>query len=322
MSEQQAEKSGGQSQALDVKGLALAALASVVAAVVTAEFFPKGALITTAVTPVIVTLVREGLRKPADKITATAARVAVAPVRGSAALAGSGAVRGANTGLGGRRAEDAEPATRRFDPRRLEGSGLATGRFDQRRLEQLERSDGEASEEDAAAAVAVAPPPAPFDDTRSYDPTRSIGTGDHDPAGDSAPAAAAGQPTERKVYGRKRFRLKLAIATGLLAFGIAAVALTASELALGGPVGGGDGKTSLFGGGGGGQGADDGGGGDGGSSSDPGSGGSAPSDSVEPQAVPEESAPAPEEPAPEEPAPTEEPAAPVEPAPSAPAPAE
>ncbi len=90
-----------------------------------------------------------------------------------------------------------------------------------------------------------AAPPPPFDDTRAYDPSRSAGATGSDVPGDTAPAAAAGQPPERRVYGRRRVSWKIALLTGLAAFAIAAVVLTVSELAIGGSVGG-DGRTSLF----------------------------------------------------------------------------
>lgn len=345
-------------RSIDVKTLVIAAAAAVTAAVVTSFFWKKGTLISTALTPVIVALTQEALRKAPEKIGVTASRATASPVRGAGALAAAGAVREASAS----RAHETPPAPTRRAP--LSASTPAAGRFDERRLLERERglggdgpagyrngtdspgvngadvpgrngtdspgangahprgSNGRTGTTSARGAEGLVAPPPPFDDTRSYHPARSAGAGEADVPGDTAPAVAAGSTPERRVYGRKRFRWKVAIVTGLVAFGIAAVALTASELALGGSVGG-DGRTSLFGGNGGAERL----GGDG-DSSDGGSGSdSSPSGSSESQSVPGGdggAAPAPEAPAPEEPAPTEEPAepAPAEPAPVQPAPAE
>lgn len=349
-----------------MKTLVIASISAVTAALVTSFFWRKGTLVSTALTPIIVTLTQEALRKAPEKIGATASRASVAPTRGAGAIAAA---------AGGRAAASRTPtaATRRAP---LAAPAPPAGRFDERALLEKERglrgedgardqggppeafgaaarrsgaggagagggakatghergrngaaaSDGNGTHPAGAEPSVgrpdgfVAPPP-PADDVRSYDPARSAGTA---PAtGDTAPAAAAaGTAPERRVYGRRRFRWKAALITGLAAFAIAAVALTASELALGGSVGG-DGRTSLFGGGGGAErlGGDDSSSEGSSDSSDDGSDGSGSSSS---QSIPDdsESAPAPEESAPSEEAPTEEPVepAPVEPAPVQPAP--
>lgn len=287
-----AQQNESQGRSIDMKTLALAAIAAMTAAVVTSLFWQKGTLISTALTPVIVALTQELLRRPADKITGAASKVTVAPARGVAALAGAGA---------------------RGTP--------DESRFDERRLREREHGANGSSNGGAGAALTgagvVAPPP-PLDDTRAPAPAQSEPTGANG-TGQGAPSLAPGEVPERRVYGRKRFRWKVALLTGLAAFAIAAVALTASELALGGSVGG-DGKTSLFGGGAGGSGTD--GADGGGDASDGGSDEAAPTDSSESQAVPDEesgsSVAPPEEPAPVE----EEPVEPVEPAPVEPAPTE
>ena len=273
---QQDDRQDGRS--IEVKTLVIAAAAAVTAAVVTSLFWQKGTLISTALTPVIVALTQEILRRPAEKVQATASKVTAAPVRGVGALAG----------VGGRRTPEAE-------------------RFDERRLLDREHGDGGSNGASANGGNGAAPPP-PFDDTRAYDPSRSAGATGSDVPGDTAPAAAAGQPPERRVYGRRRFNWKIALLTGLAAFAIAAVVLTVSELAIGGSVGG-DGRTSLFSGG---DSASDQAGSDSDSSSDEESNPdeAAPSDSSESEAAPEEESAAPEE---EEPAPVEE--EPVEPEP-------
>jgi hypothetical protein len=55
---------------ISIQTLVISALASVAAAVVVPLFWEKGTLIATAMTPVIVAVVSEALRKPAEKITA------------------------------------------------------------------------------------------------------------------------------------------------------------------------------------------------------------------------------------------------------------
>jgi hypothetical protein len=61
------EKSGS---AISIQTLGISALAAVAAAVIVPMIWERGTLIATAMTPVIVALVSEALRKPAEKITA------------------------------------------------------------------------------------------------------------------------------------------------------------------------------------------------------------------------------------------------------------
>ncbi len=97
---QQDDRQNGRS--IDLKTLVIAAAAAVTAAVVTSLFWQKGTLISTALTPVIVALTQEILRRPAEKVQATASKVTAAPVRGVGALAG----------VGGRRTPEAEQVRR------------------------------------------------------------------------------------------------------------------------------------------------------------------------------------------------------------------
>ena len=60
------EKRGG----ISIQTLAISSAAAVAAAVVVPLVWERGTLVATAITPVIVALVSEGLRKPADRITA------------------------------------------------------------------------------------------------------------------------------------------------------------------------------------------------------------------------------------------------------------
>jgi len=71
-----AEKDSG--SGISIQTLAISAAAAVAAAVIVPMIWERGTLIATAMTPVIVALVSEGLRKPAEKITA------VTPLRRSA----------------------------------------------------------------------------------------------------------------------------------------------------------------------------------------------------------------------------------------------
>jgi len=63
-----AEKDSG--SGISIQTLAISAGAAVAAAVIVPMIWERGTLIATAMTPVIVALVSEGLRKPAEKITA------------------------------------------------------------------------------------------------------------------------------------------------------------------------------------------------------------------------------------------------------------
>lgn len=146
---------------LSIETLVISALAAVAAAVLVPMFWERGTLIATAMTPVIVSLASEALRRPTQKIKTAAPRVVV-PRRGT---------------------------TERFDP-----------------LPPDER--------DAAPAIRA-----------------------DDPFGLRAPA-------RRPV----RHHWRLALATGAIAFVIAVVGLTMSELVFGGPATREDGRTTIFGG--------------------------------------------------------------------------
>jgi hypothetical protein len=72
---------GEQRDGVDVGMLAVAAVAAVAAAMVTSKLWPGGTLISTAMTPVIVALVKEWLRKPAQRISAVSAKAPQAAAR-------------------------------------------------------------------------------------------------------------------------------------------------------------------------------------------------------------------------------------------------
>lgn len=65
-----------QSSGISIQTLAISAAAAVAAAVVVPMIWEKGTLVATAMTPVIVALVSEGLRHPAEKITTATSSVA------------------------------------------------------------------------------------------------------------------------------------------------------------------------------------------------------------------------------------------------------
>jgi hypothetical protein len=85
---------------ISIQTLLISALAAVAAAVVVPLIWERGTLIATAMTPVIVALVSEALRKPAQAISTVAPRV----------------TRRSATGAAVRSPEAYEPPTEQFDP--------------------------------------------------------------------------------------------------------------------------------------------------------------------------------------------------------------
>jgi hypothetical protein len=150
------EKSSG----ISIQTLAISAGAAVAAAIIVPMIWERGTLVATAMTPVIVALVSEGLRKPADRLTA-----ATKTVRRSAT-----------------------------------GAAVRDPDFE----------------------------PLPPDE-------RDLAVRDDDPFN------LRGRPPARHHW-------KIALATGAIAFVIAAVVLTSSELVFGGAATRDGGRTNLFGG--------------------------------------------------------------------------
>jgi hypothetical protein len=68
-----------ESSGISVQTLAISAAAAVAAAVLVPLVWERGTLVATAMTPVIVALVTEGLKHPAEKITTATSRVARRP---------------------------------------------------------------------------------------------------------------------------------------------------------------------------------------------------------------------------------------------------
>ena len=85
---------------ISIQTLLISALAAVAAAVIVPLIWERGTLVATAMTPVIVALVSEGLRKPAQAISTVAPRV----------------TRRSATGAAVRSPEAYEPPTEHFDP--------------------------------------------------------------------------------------------------------------------------------------------------------------------------------------------------------------
>ena len=170
------EKSDSSSGGLQLQTLLISAVSAVAAATVVPMFWAKGTVIATAMTPVIVALTAEALRRPVQKVTAVAPKVDAPPASAS--------------------------RSRRAGARRARSTTIRT----------------------------TSPP------SRTSAPT--------------SPSAAS-RPTIRSACARRSGRpwWKIGLATGLLAFVLAAGVVTASELAIfGGSVSGDGGRTSLFGG--------------------------------------------------------------------------
>jgi hypothetical protein len=68
---------------ISIQTLVISSAAAVAAAVIIPTFWEQGTLVATAMTPVIVALVSEGLRRPAEKITAVTPLVVRPRARGS-----------------------------------------------------------------------------------------------------------------------------------------------------------------------------------------------------------------------------------------------
>jgi hypothetical protein len=169
------EKSDSSRGGLQIQTLLISAVSAVVAATIVPMFWAKGTVFATAMTPVIVALVAEALRRPVEKVSAVAPKVSAVRQRTAVPTRGrpSGPI-------------DEDPHD--FHPVR---------------------------------------------DDRVDEPVRGVSA--DDPFGLRTP--------------QRRPWWKIGIATGLLAFVMAAGVVTASELAIfGGSVSGDGGRTSLFGG--------------------------------------------------------------------------
>src|SRR5215218_2469640 len=108
MAEEPKPNSGG----LSIQTLVVSAAAAVAAATIVPMIWERGTILATAMTPVIVALVSEGLRKPVETVSAVAPRV----------------TRRSGTGAAVRRFDPAATATR--DPERIGARGEGAERFE------------------------------------------------------------------------------------------------------------------------------------------------------------------------------------------------
>ncbi len=155
---------------ISIQTLLISACAAVAAAVIVPMIWERGTLLATAMTPVIVALVSEALRKPAQAISTVPSKL---PRRSA-------------TGAAVRSPDADEPPTERLEP-----------------LPPTER--------------------------------------------DLEPATRADDPYGLRASPRMRHHWKIALATGAVAFVVAVVALTGTELVFGGAATKDNGRTTFFG---------------------------------------------------------------------------
>lgn len=170
-------------EGLSVATLAIAALSSATAAIIVSHFWERGTIVASAMTPVVVAIVADLLRKPVES------DVLKSSVRGAASLSRPRSGRTPKV----MRAPEPEPG------RTAEDSGGDNG--------------------------------------REPGPVRVYSSGSHR------------RPRGAKGGARRKLHPKVAVVTGLVAFLIAAAAMTLPELLFDGSVGGGDRNTTFFGGG-------------------------------------------------------------------------
>ena len=258
-----AKPQSGGGEGVSVQTLLILALASGAAAVIVSYFWESGTVMAAAITPVIVSLLREAvlpkaIDRPARVLSEvkTARRATEAP-----AAAGAGFVRGRAGGAGVTTAET-PPATERLPAEEpgLEDLGDETARLEEaapldRETEPLDPATRRVDEqtrplEGDTEPLAGPPPPVgqglPPRSERTEPPYGPAGLDRNGRPSTPVPVRSP-SPGPRRVYGVSRgARVRLAVITGLLGFLIAAVVLTVPELITGGSVGGGDGRTTLF----------------------------------------------------------------------------
>ena len=258
-----AKPQSGGGEGLSIQTLLIAAVASGGAAVIVSYFWEPGTVMAAAITPVIVSLLREAvlpkaIDRPARVISEVRTGRSATEVP---AAAGAGFARGRAGGTGATTAEK-PPATERLP---AEEPGLEDLEDETARLEEATPLDRETELLDPATrrldeqtrpregeTEPLAGPPPPVGrglPPRSEPPERPYGPAGLDRNGrpPSPVPVRSPSPAPRRVYGvSRRARVRLAVITGLLAFLIAAVVLTVPELIAGGSVGGGNGRTTLF----------------------------------------------------------------------------
>jgi len=198
-----AERSKQKREGVSLQTLVLAALSSAVAAIVVSHFWKGGTVIASAMTPVIVALVKDLLARPMQS------DLVRRPVRRVSEVATS---RGTFAGVAAERGERVRPA---LPDRPATPPAAPNGR-------RFARPDVPL-DEDGRTAEGLTP-----GDVLLSHPRRTYGT-----------------PARRR---RRPLHLKVALVTGLLAFVLAAAALTLPELVFGGAVAS-HRSTTFFGGG-------------------------------------------------------------------------
>ena len=208
----QAPPAPQRSSRLEPSTLIAASLASAIAALITHEVWRGGEIVSAALTPLIVAFASEAIRRPARRLSevATARRAE----RDSAAVG------------------PPDPVRERLDepPEAVPGPGRYVEPPPPPPAERFPEAPGE----DLVRADRLAPP----------DGHRRPAPGLEPPGG--APTGIDREPVAPlRVYRRRPLDLRMALATGLLAFLIGAVILTVPEIVGGGAVGG-KGRTTLF----------------------------------------------------------------------------
>jgi hypothetical protein len=214
-----------QKSSISIQTLAISAAAAVAAAVIVPLIWERGTLVATAMTPVIVALVSEVLRRPAERISTVAPKV----TRRSSGVPVSSPYSAERFDPLPPDERAADPPPRRaarydWPPADERGAGRPPGR--------AARYDGPAARErDAGWAPHSAEPsdPLPPEERGAVPPPR-----DDDPFG------------LRARRGPAPHHWRLALATGAAAFVIAVVFLTMSELVLGGAATREGGRTTFF----------------------------------------------------------------------------
>ena len=255
---------------LSARDLLIAAASSGGAAVIVSYFWEAGTVMAAAITPVIVSLLREAvlpkaLDRPARALSEV--RTAHRPT-GAPAAAGAGYPRSPAAGTGSTAAEAApqterlpatEPGIEDLDRETPEPEEApALDRETQRLDPSTRRLDEQARPPEHETEPLAGPPPVGHglpprsertgegyghaglgrDGSRSRAPVRS-------PAA-PGPARPPSSAPRRLSGAARRARVRLAVITGLLGFLIAAIVLTVPELVAGESVGGGEGRTTLF----------------------------------------------------------------------------
>src|SRR3954453_16992091 len=194
---------------IELTTLFLSAIASAAAAYVTSKIWAPGTLFSAAMSPVIVALVKEGLRKPTEAVVNVVPTVVPTPSRWS------------RTGADQAGLVPEDPAPR---PARRRGSAAAPP------------DAAHPPPRPAGGAGPAAAPPERVDPAAPHVLLPPVGAGD------------AGPVRVYSTRGR-RLRWRLALITGLLGFAICVVLFTVPELIAGSSVGRGSGHaTTLFGG--------------------------------------------------------------------------